>query len=61
MKKKLIFEVEDGGCDCKTCPFSVWDEVKGHICGDPNELLNCTDYDLSTLKLIGEDDQSPII
>ena len=47
MKKKLIFEVEEGVTNCSLCP----EEVR---CD--KQLIDCTKYDLSTLKFIGEED-----
>lgn len=58
MKKILRFEVEDfeeGGTECCRCPFAVWDEYKGISCNGAEELLKCYEYNLSTLKFIGEE------
>ena len=51
MKKKLIFEVEEGYTTCRTCPISEY-------CQENETLVNipCGNYDLSTLKFIGEED-----
>lgn len=57
MKKKLIFEVEEGITNtCKICPFGVLRQDKGYYCRDTTKGLNCNNYDLSTLKFIGEED-----
>lgn len=55
MKKRLVFEVEEGPTIyCDKCPFWVIKEDEA-TCGDRNENFKCTKYDLSTLKLIGEE------
>lgn len=46
MKKRLIFEVEEGKTDCRKCP----EEVR---CD--KQLIDCGKYDLSTIKFIGEE------
>lgn len=54
MKKRLIFEVEEGTCeDCGYCPFNGTFNNGEVIC----EILGvgCKNYDLSTLKFIGEE------
>ena len=56
MKKILRFEVEEGrtpGCD--GCPFNTI--CKEHYaCGILNiEDIDCDEYDLATLKFIGEE------
>lgn len=49
MKKKLIFEVEEGNTWCIQCPF--------YIAGNcENKKIDCEKNDLSTLKFIGEED-----
>lgn len=56
MKKRLIFEVEEGNTIyCDKCPFWVINEDEA-TCGDRNEIFNCTKYDLSTLKFKYEED-----
>lgn len=55
MKKRLIFEVEEGNTTyCEKCPFWVVDEDEA-ACGDRNGTFDCTRYKLSTLKFIGEE------
>ena len=55
MKKRLIFEVEEGNTIyCDKCPFWVVTEDEA-TCGDRNENFKCTKHDLSTLKFIGEE------
>lgn len=50
MKKRLIFEVEEGDTNCLTCSL-----YQG--CGRNDDLCNipCDKYDLSTLKFLGEE------
>lgn len=50
MKKILKFEVEKGSTDCLCCPFWTIE-----FCGNENDVFNCCEYDLSTLKFIGEE------
>lgn len=64
MKKRLIFEVEEGTTkDCEHCKFG---QCKYSITGEENwscqnmfeeGVLDCEVYDLSTLKFIGEEDR----
>lgn len=60
MKRILTLEVEEGGTlDCKECPFAVkrLDETCGeyeYICNVEKNPFNCSKYDLTTLKIIGE-------
>lgn len=54
MKKRLIFEVEEGNTKCDKCPFRAISE-NDDMCGDRNETFDCCKYDLSTLKFIGEE------
>lgn len=56
MKKRLIFEVEEGktpGCD--GCPFNTIYKERS-ACGILNiEDIDCDEYNLTTLKFIGEE------
>lgn len=54
MKKRLIFEVEEGTCeDCACCPFNGTFDTGDVICETLG--VSCRKYDLSTLKFIGEE------
>lgn len=54
MKKRLIFEVEEGDTSCNDkCPFFTLTDF-GEVCGNKNDVFDCCDYDISTLKFIGE-------
>lgn len=59
MKKRLIFEVEEGVIHCDNCPFGVGlGVIDGRVqysCKDAETYFDCNKYDLSTLKLIGEE------
>lgn len=56
MKKILIFEVKEGTCeDCGLCPFNGTFDNGNVICETLG--VDCHKYDLSTLKLIGEDEE----
>lgn len=50
MKKRLIFEVEEGQTQCSSCPFNL-----GRNCGNRRCIIDCEAYDLSTIKFIGEE------
>lgn len=51
--KRLIFEVEEGSTDCQYCPFWTVSDLD-EVCGNKNDVFECCDYDLSTLKVIEE-------
>ena len=60
MKKRLIFEVEEGVCHCDKCPFGVkigmiYNRIQ-YSCKDTTDHFYCNRYDLSTLKFIGEEE-----
>ena len=60
MKKKLIFEVEEGTCeDCARCPFDGTFDNGDMICETLE--VDCQKYDLSTLKFIGEEDENSLL
>lgn len=48
MKKRLIFEVEEGDTRCGICPVSAYCKISRNLDNVP-----CDRYDLSTLKYIG--------
>lgn len=50
MKKRLVFEVEEGGTACECCPFYR----VGCNCVNKS-FIDCGKYNLSTLKLIEEE------
>lgn len=66
MKKRLIFEVEEGETmECNSCAFSElvecdYDECyhnELHVCENGlKSIFDCDKYDLSTLKFIGEEE-----
>lgn len=60
MKKFLKFEVEEGSCsDCDKCPFGPRPEYQLHGCHYAERLsLDCDKYDLSTLKVIEDAENS---
>lgn len=59
MKKRLIFEVEEGITHCDKCPFGVETGMVYYrilySCGNAADYFDCNSYDLSTLKFIEED------
>lgn len=61
-KKRLIFEVEEGYTDkCEECPFGVrvydWDLGEDeYTCNLDKQPFDCGKYNLTTLKLIQEDE-----
>lgn len=60
MKKRLIFEVEEGVCHCAKCPFGVVNVIYNlpqYSCASSIDHLSCKKYDLATLKFIGEDEK----
>lgn len=52
MKKKLVFEVEEGNTNCLSCAISSYCITKETL-----DNIPCDKYDLSTLKYIGEDEK----
>lgn len=60
MKKRLIFEIEEGNTECCNCPFRAISE-NDDMCGDKNETFDCCKYDLSTLKLKFIEEESSTI
>lgn len=62
-KKRLIFEVEEGVTHCcKSCQLSKSIETdygEDYICENGLiDILDCEKYDLSTLKLIEDEEDS---
>lgn len=64
MKRILKFEVEIGETfSCEECPFGVkcWNEDYGeweYKCDTERNPFDCDRFDLSTLKLIEENEES---
>lgn len=51
MKKRLIFEVEEGNTHCNDCPISLYCKVRDRL-----DNIPCSRYDLTTLRYIGVDE-----
>ena len=64
MKKILKIEVEEGYTNgCEKCPFGVhrydWDlDEDEYICNPDMQPFDCGKYDLTTLKLIEDEEDS---
>ena len=55
MKKRLIFEVEEGLTNCRACPF--WEfENNDSICNTEDRL--CDRLNLSTIEFIKENEEN---
>lgn len=56
MKKRLIFEASEGCTNCSQCPFySVGDDLDD-VCGNPDMIIDCCKYDLSTFRFVEEEE-----
>lgn len=54
MKKKLIFEVEEGETFCQACPFHIG--LRHCYVSYKKIEKTCRKFDLETLEFIGEED-----
>lgn len=59
MKKILKFEIEEGSTYCQHCPFWTITDID-ECCGNKNDVFNCCDYDLSTLKVIEYEEDTKV-